>query len=94
MASRRPLILPQSCTHLRQNLAIFVLLIRDFTSLSIKSSVSGRIGRMGQFGGYYKGDKRKLKKSLLEKKAQKQIGAFSPWQLPKVEIIKKGKKEW
>lgn len=49
---------------------------------------------MGQFGGYFKGDKKKLKKSLLEKKAQKQISATSPWQLPQVAIIKKGKKEW
>lgn len=49
---------------------------------------------MGQFGGYYKGDKKKLKKSFLEKKAQKQICTTSPWQLPQVAIIKKGKKEW
>lgn len=49
---------------------------------------------MGQFGGYYKGDKKKFKKSILEKKAQKQMGADSPWQLPQVVIIKKGKKEW
>lgn len=48
---------------------------------------------MAQFGGFYKGDKKKLKKSNLEKKAQKQLGERS-WQLPKVEIIKKGKKEW
>lgn len=47
---------------------------------------------MGQFGGYYKGDKKKVKKTDLEKKAQKQLGEtfFSP---PQVEIIKKGKKE-
>ncbi|KKU49483.1 MAG: hypothetical protein UX71_C0014G0002 [Parcubacteria group bacterium GW2011_GWA1_47_10] len=50
---------------------------------------------MGQFGGYYKGDKKKLKKTDLEKKAQKQFGGSSTsWQLPQVEIIKKGKKEW
>lgn len=48
---------------------------------------------MGNFGGFYKGDKKKLKKSSLEKKAQKQMGTSS-WQLPQVEIIKKGKKEW
>ena len=48
---------------------------------------------MGQFGGYYKGDRKKLKKKDLEKKAQKQLGGGS-WQLPNVEIIKKGKKEW
>lgn len=49
---------------------------------------------MGQFGGYYKGDKKKFKKTILEKKAQRQIETTSPWQLPQVEIIKKGKKEW
>lgn len=48
---------------------------------------------MGVYSGFYKGDKKKLKKSTLEKKAQKQMGAPS-WQLPKVEIIRKGKKEW
>jgi len=48
---------------------------------------------MGQFGGYYKGDKKKLKRNVLEKKAGKQISGSS-WQLPVVEIIKKGKKEW
>lgn len=48
---------------------------------------------MGQFGGYYKGERRKLKKRTLEKKAQKQFGT-STWQLPKVEIIKKGKRTW
>ena len=48
---------------------------------------------MGQFGGYYKGDKKKLKKKDLEKKAQKKIQG-NTWQIPAVEIIKKGKKEW
>ena len=48
---------------------------------------------MAQFGGFYKGDKKKVKKSQLEKKAQKQMGTAS-WQLPQVEIIKKGKKDW
>ena len=48
---------------------------------------------MGQFGGFYKGDKKKLKKKELEKKAQKQILGNS-WQVPSIEIIKKGKKEW
>lgn len=48
---------------------------------------------MGQYGGYYKGDKKKLKKKELEKKAQKQM-QDSDWRLPSVEIIKKGKKEW
>ncbi len=45
------------------------------------------------FGNLYKGDKKKLKKSALEKKAVKALGSSS-WQLPQVEIIKKGKKEW
>ncbi len=48
---------------------------------------------MGQFGGYYKGDKKKAKKGDLEKKAQKQMGGVA-WAPPQVEIIKKGKKEW
>lgn len=44
---------------------------------------------MGSFGGYYKGEKRKLKKDVLEKKAAKlKRSAF----VPQVEIIgKKGK---
>lgn len=49
---------------------------------------------MGAFGGFYKGEKKKFKKNELEKKAQKQMGISSVWQLPQVEIIKKGKKEW
>ena len=49
---------------------------------------------MGSFGGYYKGDKKKQKKSALEKRAQKQMTGSS-WQMPNVEIIKKkDKKEW
>lgn len=47
---------------------------------------------MGSFGGYFKGDKKKLKKSELDKKAQKQTYGTS-WMPPQVEIIKKGKKE-
>lgn len=47
---------------------------------------------MGSFGGFYKGDKKKAKKSQLEKKAQKQLSSAG-WQLPQVDIIKKGKKE-
>jgi len=47
---------------------------------------------MPNFGGYFKGDKKKIKKSILEKKAQKQMN--SSWSLPQVEIIKKGKKDW
>ncbi|MBI5619337.1 hypothetical protein HY950_00045 [Candidatus Gottesmanbacteria bacterium] len=49
---------------------------------------------MGGFGDLYKGDKKKLKKGQLEKKAQKQMSSTSSWQLPQVTIIKKGKKEW
>lgn len=45
------------------------------------------------FGDKFKTEKKKLKKSLLEKKAQKQMQTSS-WVLPQVEIIKKGKKEW
>ena len=48
---------------------------------------------MGQFGGYYKGEKKKFKKSELGKKAKKQLTTTS-FQLPQIEIIKKGKKEW
>lgn len=47
---------------------------------------------MGAFGGYYKGDKKKAKKSDLEKKGVKQMSTV--WAPPQVEIIKKGKKEW
>ncbi len=47
----------------------------------------------GVYGGFYKGDKKKSKKKELEKKAERQLGNSS-WQLPTVEIIKKGKKEW
>lgn len=49
---------------------------------------------MGVYGGFYKGDKKKMKKTFLEKKAAKQMGSGSSWTLPQVEIIKKGKKEW
>lgn len=38
-------------------------------------------------------EKKKMKKSELEKKASRQMGGGT-WQLPQVEIIKKGKKEW
>ena len=44
---------------------------------------------MGNFGGYYKGDKKKPKKEVLEKKAAKIIRIQT---IPKVEILgKKGK---
>ena len=47
---------------------------------------------MGQFGGYYKGDKKKQKKGALEKKAEVSVGKQT-FILPRVEIIKKGKNE-
>ena len=44
---------------------------------------------MGNFGSYYKGDKKKPKKEALEKKAAKVIRIYSA---PQVEILgKKGK---
>lgn len=46
---------------------------------------------MGQFGGFYKGERRKKKKMELEKKA-KNLAAKKTFILPKVEIIKK--KSW
>lgn len=49
---------------------------------------------MPQFGDYYKDKKKKVKKSALEKKAQKQFTPGASWQPPQVEIIKKGKKDW
>lgn len=45
---------------------------------------------MGSFGGFYKGEKKKLKKAELEKKA-KQLTYKKPFILPKVETIKKEK---
>lgn len=48
---------------------------------------------MGTFGGFYKGDAKKMKKKDLEKKAVRQMGGTA-WAPPQVEIIKKGKKEW
>lgn len=47
---------------------------------------------MGNFGGFYKGDKKKQKKGLLEKKAHI-FASKQSFVLPKVEIIKKGKNE-
>jgi hypothetical protein len=45
---------------------------------------------MGNFGGYYKGERRKKKKELLEKEATRVIRIYTP---PKIEIVgKKGKK--
>lgn len=48
---------------------------------------------MASNSGFYKGEKKKFKKTELEKKAQKQMGSVG-WQLPQVTIIKKGKKDW
>ena len=45
---------------------------------------------MGSFGGYYKGDKKKKKKSDMENDAMHIQRIYTP---PKVEIISKGKKE-
>ncbi|MCL4382778.1 MAG: hypothetical protein M1575_01895 [Patescibacteria group bacterium] len=47
---------------------------------------------MGNFGGFYTGDKKKPKKDKLEKKAQ-QLSYQKPFVLPKVEIISKKKRE-
>ncbi len=47
---------------------------------------------MGQFGGFYKGDKKKPKKTYLDKKAN-QLGSTQSFVLPQVEIIKKRKNE-
>ena len=49
---------------------------------------------MPSFGDFNNDKKRKLKKSVLEKKAQKQMSSSTAWQMPQVEIIKKGKKDW
>ena len=49
---------------------------------------------MAQNSGFYKGEKKKFKKTELEKKAEKQMNSGGAWQLPQVTIIKKGKKEW
>jgi hypothetical protein len=46
---------------------------------------------MGSFGGYYKGERRKQKKAVLEQKAQK-LSLKQGFILPDIEIIKKGKK--
>lgn len=47
---------------------------------------------MGQFGGFFKGDKKKVKKGLLEKRAQVLSGKQT-FVLPTVEVMKKGKNE-
>lgn len=47
---------------------------------------------MGKFGGYYKGDKKKIKKLEMEKKAVV-LSSQKTFVLPKIEIIGKGKSE-
>lgn len=47
---------------------------------------------MANFGGFYKGDKKKTKKELLDKKARV-ISQKQSFVLPSIEIIKKGKQE-
>jgi hypothetical protein len=47
---------------------------------------------MGKFGGFYKGENKKLKKSILEKRAKNEIFKQT-FVLPKVSIVKKGKDE-
>lgn len=49
---------------------------------------------MPSFGDFNNEKKKKLKKSVLEKRAQKQMSSSAGWQMPQVEIIKKGKKDW
>jgi len=49
---------------------------------------------MPSFGDFNNDKKKKLKKSVLEKKAAKQMSGGAGWSLPQVEIIKKGKKDW
>ena len=46
---------------------------------------------MANQGGFFKGEKKKSKKDKLEQNAGAIGGFYTP---PKVEIIKKGKKEW
>lgn len=48
---------------------------------------------MGNFGSFYKGDKKKPKRANLEKKAQILSSQSGGFYLPKVEIIGKGKKD-
>lgn len=45
---------------------------------------------MANFGGFYKGDKKKIKKGILDKKARV-LGQKQSFVLPNIEIIKKGK---
>lgn len=44
---------------------------------------------VGVYGGFYKGERRKKKKEILEKQAAKITKVWTP---PRIEIIGKGKK--
>jgi hypothetical protein len=43
---------------------------------------------MGSFGGFYKGEKKKMKKEAMEKKAEHMARVYVT---PRVEIISRGK---
>lgn len=68
--------------------------IKNNTLVAVESeylynySEEAEVKIMGQFGGFYKGDKKKPKKKKLEKKA-KELTYKKTFILPKVEIIKK-----
>jgi hypothetical protein len=47
---------------------------------------------MGSFGGYFWKEKKKTKKSVMDKKAKNTL-ASGGYVVPQVEIIKKGKNE-
>lgn len=47
---------------------------------------------MANFGAFYKGDKKKIKKAFLDKKARV-LSQKQTFVLPTVQIIKKGKQE-
>lgn len=48
---------------------------------------------MGQFGGYYKGEKKKPKRKKMDKKAQEVMNKKS-FALPQVEIVGKKNNNW
>lgn len=63
--------------------------IPDGTFLALKKKWLYNMDYMGSFGGFYKGEKKKQKKKDLSKKGQTYA---TPFVLPTVEIIGKGKK--
>lgn len=76
---------------------IFVRVSRRARSLNLNASgykIEKEVEYMASNSGFYKGEKKKFKKTELEKKAMKQMGGSASWTLPQVEIIKKGKKDW